>query len=80
MVRVSLTNSRTGLTVSGWLSEDRPGLEAALLGDYQPAMRLITKDDVTQGDTLSLPAGDRYVVRRVYQQGGRSVAELAKVT
>jgi len=80
MVRKALTNERTGETVSGFLGEERPGLEAAVFADYVPSMRLLTRDDVREGDTLVEPDGTRYRVSRVEPVAGRLVVHLAKVT
>ncbi len=79
-MRELLTNQRTGQAVSAWFGEPRPGLEAAVFADYVPSMRLVTRDDVQEGDTLVAASGERYRVARVRLVGGRIVAELAKVT
>jgi hypothetical protein len=63
--------------VSGILSEPRPGLEA-VLGQYVPSMRFMTRGDVRPGDILTAPDGSRYAVTRTWVAGSYVVAEVAK--
>lgn len=79
MVREALTNQRTGLLVSGWIGEPSVGLAAAIMPDYIPSMRLVTRDDVQEGDTLVADTGEQYRASRVRAIGGRLVVELSKV-
>lgn len=76
-MRVVLTNVRTGQQVYCWLGEDRLGVSGPWM-DATPAMRLVTRDDVLEGDELTSTAGDRYRITRLWVVKGRRIAEVVK--